>query len=452
MKLRNTLLLVSLLIPGTQAFMLDHILRFLQTYFGYLVDGYGEEVGIVSDCFQQGGVKRCHFPSISLDRDTISFQVRDAEMRLPTSTTTSSLLTTDRQLRTASRAEPVTTISCRKAATAVVGAFHYECDGVMAHEANFVQMPDETGAMRTFGSILLGDDVCHVGPNQVGDDEIVCTPSSSFESEEDIHDDGEEHEAEAARRQLRIDEKYSHIQLGSSSSISSQDDSSSDSHHHHRRLNNDNGSIIDLMVVWTKKAECLHAGMPESCTPSDYTETRMRALVALAMQETNVAFDLSGINTQLRLVHAYRHEDYVEPTTNIFTQIIRHAVQVDDGEMEDVHAKRILYGADVVHVIAGGSGACGVGHVGPHQSRMFSVSRFSCTTGHYSFGHEIAHNLGAHHDRGTLNKCSPDLQYNFGYKDVDAQFRTIMSYACNVQQCDNMPSVRMHNLLSHDVL
>ena len=45
------------------------------------------------------------------------------------------------------------------------------------------------------------------------------------------------------------------------------------------------------------------------------------------------------------------------------------------------------------------------------------------------FAHEIGHNLGGRHDRYTEKNDQPGpAQYNFGYVDTDAQFRTIMAY------------------------
>jgi hypothetical protein len=70
---------------------------------------------------------------------------------------------------------------------------------------------------------------------------------------------------------------------------------------------------------------------------------------------------------------------------------------------------------------------------------MFSVSQYDCATGYFSFGHEIGHNLGMYHDRGTVNKCSETTTFNYGYRDPSAGFRTILSYDCRMGQCDAMP-------------
>jgi hypothetical protein len=73
-----------------------------------------------------------------------------------------------------------------------------------------------------------------------------------------------------------------------------------------RRTNEDDGIEIGVMVIWTKKAECLNARREISCTVNAITEDFMQALVKLAVQETNVAMSNSGVSTQLNLVYSYR--------------------------------------------------------------------------------------------------------------------------------------------------
>ena len=66
---------------------------------------------------------------------------------------------------------------------------------------------------------------------------------------------------------------------------------------------------------------------------------------------------------------------------------------------------------------------------------MFSVTAQHCATGYYSFGHEIAHNMGCKHDRGTQNQCWAG-GYNYGFRDPKGRFRSIMAYDCKSGQCD----------------
>ena len=73
------------------------------------------------------------------------------------------------------------------------------------------------------------------------------------------------------------------------------------------------------------------------------------------------------------------------------------------------------------------------------KTHMFGVTKYSCATGFYAFGHEIGHNFNMQHDRGTVGSCSELNTFNYGYRHPKAEYMTILSYGCKVGQCDNMP-------------
>ena len=141
------------------------------------------------------------------------------------------------------------------------------------------------------------------------------------------------------------------------------------------------------------------------------------------------------------LVHAYRQPTYVEASSNAFDKALGQLRNQNDGIMDEVHDKRERYGADIVAMIIDASQYCGIGYVGPRKDLMFSVTKYSCATGYYTFGNEIGHNLGLSHDRGTEEACSSS-RYNYGYRDPNAAFRTIMAYNCKSGQCDGNPGRR----------
>jgi len=119
----------------------------------------------------------------------------------------------------------------------------------------------------------------------------------------------------------------------------------------------------------------------------------MRNRIDLAITETNVAFNSSGVNTQIRLVHAYPDPDYVEASGNAFSAALSDLRGTSDGKMDDVHANRTQFGADFVAMIIDDPQYCGMAYLGPRLDLMFSVTKWSCATGYYSFGHELAHNM-----------------------------------------------------------
>eukprot|EP00588_Corethron_pennatum_P013123 CAMPEP_0194265496 /NCGR_PEP_ID=MMETSP0169-20130528/717_1 /TAXON_ID=218684 /ORGANISM="Corethron pennatum, Strain L29A3" /LENGTH=853 /DNA_ID=CAMNT_0039005969 /DNA_START=87 /DNA_END=2644 /DNA_ORIENTATION=- len=202
-------------------------------------------------------------------------------------------------------------------------------------------------------------------------------------------------------------------------------------------------SIIDIMVVWTKNSECKRSNQPEGCLVTTTTEDTMRSLVDLAVFETNQAYVDSHIDIELRLVHAYREPTYVEASSDAFNAALSAIRSTFDGIMDDVHDKRTLYGADLVALLIDDEEYCGLANLGPSKGLMFSVTSWSCATGNYSFGHELGHNMGCNHDRGTIDHCDTNQYnaYSYGWRDPEGTFRTIMAYNCETTQCDENPSV-----------
>ena len=170
-----------------------------------------------------------------------------------------------------------------------------------------------------------------------------------------------------------------------------------------RGLANDDGSVLDVLSVWTRKAECRNSGLVANCYESTagspqgqltaQTEDNMRGTIDLAVSETNTAYELSGVLTELRLVHAYRDNTYVESSSDAFGTALGQVRSTTDGIMDDVHTKRQTYGADIVAMIIDDSQYCGIAYLGPSYGSMFSVTSWNCATGYYSFGHEIGHNM-----------------------------------------------------------
>ena len=164
--------------------------------------------------------------------------------------------------------------------------------------------------------------------------------------------------------------------------------------------------IIDAMVLYTADAECGNAGLPLGCVRTPTREASIRSKIDLAIAETNTAYLLSGVKVALNLVHA-AYDDYVE-TDDTGTTL--HALPAKPS----VHALCQAYGADVVAMIVGRGQYCGVGYNGPSIGSMYSVSHYSCATGYYTFGHEIGHNFGLNHDRGSKNQCTT-TGYNYDF-------------------------------------
>ena len=174
----------------------------------------------------------------------------------------------------------------------------------------------------------------------------------------------------------------------------------------------DSGEVIDVLVAYTERAR-RGAG-------------NIDALIRQFIGDTNRAYANSLVRPRIRLVHSYQ-TDYTQGA-ELEDDLDRFSAR-DDGYMDEVHALRNRYGADLVALLVGRrSDFCGYANLyWGRASEAFSVTAQSC--GSYTFAHEIGHNQGAHHDPGTdTNRGFP---YGHGLCDSRNNWRTVMSYNFN---------------------
>lgn len=187
----------------------------------------------------------------------------------------------------------------------------------------------------------------------------------------------------------------------------------------------DDGTVIDLMIVYTPQARAAVGG-----------HEAMLALINQRVSEMNTINAVSGVSFGWRLVHAME-VNYVE-TGNIDKD--RENLQArGDGLAEEIHAARDTYNADLVGMlISQGTGnTCGTAYRMDSLNYSFDPFSFSVTAlnfGPYAcsgltLAHEFGHNLGNAHDR--LNHSDTTLYgYSYGYQSPNNAFRTIMAYDC----------------------
>ena len=180
----------------------------------------------------------------------------------------------------------------------------------------------------------------------------------------------------------------------------------------------DSGDVIDVLVAYTRTARSLAGNID--------------ALIRLLFDDTNRYFANSLILPRMRLVHSYE-VDYRRADDSLRTDRDRLRAP-DDGYMDEVHAKRNRYGADLVALLVGRRNMyCGFASIYyGREHGGFSVSAVEC--GSYTFAHELGHNLGAHHDPGTNLDQSVVLGFPYGQGLCNhrGNWRTVMSY--NFQQ------------------
>lgn len=187
----------------------------------------------------------------------------------------------------------------------------------------------------------------------------------------------------------------------------------------------ENGTpVIDIMVVYSNDVLAA-AGL-----------SNVTSRIDLAIMEANSDFQRSQIAARVRLVHSASVN--AQEDGNFDTALDRLR-RTDDGFMDEVHALRDQYGADLVSLIVYFSSNSTVGQAfllsEPwsiiNQSFGFSAVQWNSLSGTSTFTHEIGHNLGCAHSR--VNASTPGAySYSYGYKFTDSNntlWRTIMAYS-----------------------
>ncbi|MCB9432821.1 MAG: hypothetical protein H6668_12650 [Ardenticatenaceae bacterium] len=180
----------------------------------------------------------------------------------------------------------------------------------------------------------------------------------------------------------------------------------------------DDGSVIDLMVVYTAAMRAANGGT-----------AAVEAQIDLAVAEANIAYNNSGVGQAVHLVHA-AEVTYTESGSSS-TDLTR-LQGTSDGHMDDVHTWRNTYHADFVLLVTNGGG-CGLGYLQSSapdpsfQSAAFSQANAGCLTGNYTLPHEVGHNMGLRHDWYVDASVTP-AAHAHGFAYVAGSWRTVMAY------------------------
>ena len=184
----------------------------------------------------------------------------------------------------------------------------------------------------------------------------------------------------------------------------------------------DDGSVIDVLVAYTENAANASASI--------------LAEIQLAIDETNASYANSQIDQRVNLVGTYQ-VSYTEEG-NLVTDLA-YLTGDSEGRMDEVHTIRDETCADLVSLwVEHDPWWCGYAWLMEEISSSFapwgfSVVRRDCATGTFTFGHELGHNMGAHHDRYVAPEDGA-LAYSHGWVnprgwvDPAVRWRTIMAY------------------------
>ena len=198
----------------------------------------------------------------------------------------------------------------------------------------------------------------------------------------------------------------------------------------------DDGATIDVMVVYTPAARISQGGT-----------AAMKALIDSAVSDTNQAYANSQVIQRVRLVYA-GEVNYTE--VDLITD--RDRIQaINDGFLDEVHALRNLYGADIVSLWGNYPVPSGCGQsfvmlteAAAFESQAINVINRTChNVNRYTFAHELGHNMGLLHDTVDApenTSVTPEgsqtltsINYAHGYIDAANQFSSIMA----ISPCSN---------------
>lgn len=181
---------------------------------------------------------------------------------------------------------------------------------------------------------------------------------------------------------------------------------------------------IDLMILYT----------PAAKTWAIQNGKNIDDMISTAMLRCNTVMTNSLTNVTFNLV--YKQEiDYTESTSSLNTDLNRLR-NPDDGYIDEAHALRSYYKADMVALLVGEavqSNVSGVGYVlgdeyGSTNSGL-SVAKVRYIADSYTLIHEIGHNFGCGHHLDTDQVGI--YSYSHGWRGIassNKKFSTIMTY------------------------
>ncbi|MDC0547446.1 M12 family metallo-peptidase [Opitutales bacterium] len=192
-----------------------------------------------------------------------------------------------------------------------------------------------------------------------------------------------------------------------------------------RTWHDGDANLIDLLVVYPTVVKTAAGGT-----------TALQALIASAIADTNLCYQNSLVQIQVRLVHSA--EVNYTPTGTLAIELQRLEGK-SDGYMDEIHSLRNTYGADLVAMLTTVSDSGGLANTMSHPSLAFESSGFNVNiwdqlgAPSYTLAHEIGHNMGCLHNREDSDGDRTGYNFasfSFGKRWIEngQGYATVMSY------------------------
>lgn len=182
---------------------------------------------------------------------------------------------------------------------------------------------------------------------------------------------------------------------------------------------------VDIGIFWSNQVTANRGG-----------NTAVANTIATHIGVANQAHQQSGAGTDTnwRLVIA-QNTNYDE--TSSVTDLTRFQA-VGDGFMDEVHAVRAQFGADLMGLMLDsiGGGICGQAYgimctpSTSFKANAFCMTRWSCL-GQHTLTHELGHLSGSAHDRA--NATCGAYSFSYGARTPSSQYRSIMAYSPGIR-------------------
>ena len=175
-----------------------------------------------------------------------------------------------------------------------------------------------------------------------------------------------------------------------------------------RDMPTEDGSEIRMLVVYTPAARDGEGGT-----------AGMEALIDLAIQSINRVFEEGGIDPRIILAHSAM----VDPIEHEGPRTLTYLRTQDDGYLDDVHALRNQYAADLVYLFIRRDSRTGSGGIASSEDLSEESGGFAygSTTRdlEYIFIHETGHTLGLGHERYRAGPSAGGGLYPYAYGYVN---------------------------------